>query len=148
LYVIRPRAQVFEIMFMVAAVLGGVAILIAGPHLGTAVSRTIPPWLTMVLGGGLFLGGATVLVGLLTRHVVRQRLLERAGLAALGLLMFSYAGFTFYASGLRGLITAEFFLSFSLGCAWRIWQIGLELRDFEEASTPTGAPQDQKGGTT
>jgi hypothetical protein len=126
----RGKPSPFEVMFMVAALVGGLALLVLRQHLGSSLAQALPPIITILLGAGLWLGGLITLIGM-SLHVVLGPLLERAGLALLALLLLAYSGFTIDFVGVRGLITSVFFVSFASAGLWRIRQIGTELHRLE-----------------
>lgn len=127
----RDKPSPFEVMFMVAAFVGGLALLILRQRLGSSLAQALPPIITILLGVGLWLGGLITLIGT-ALQVVLGPLLERAGLALIALLLLVYSGFTVDFVGVRGLITAVFFVSFAGAAVWRIRQIGAELQHTED----------------
>lgn len=133
--IMRARPSPFEVMFMVAALLGGAAILLLRQHLGTgSATGQLPVVVTIIFGIGLMIGAGTVLVGLALR-TLWGTLLERAGLSVLALLMLVYSALTLDAYGLRAAVSALFFVSLAAACAWRFSQIGGELHEVETSLT-------------
>lgn len=142
--IVRAKPSPFEVMFMAASILGGAALLILRKDLGSSLAETLPPSITVLLGAGLLLGGATTLIGL-RLQVILGPLLERAGLALLALLFLVYSGFTLDFVGLHGLITAVFFLSFAAASCWRIGQITAALNETEHALREATDRSDNEG---
>lgn len=128
--IVRAKSSPFEIMFMVAAVLGGAVLLILRKEVGSTLAKTLPSAITILLAVGLITGGLTTLIGV-SLKVILGPLLERAGLGLLALLFLVYSAFTLNFVGLHGVITAVFFLSFAAASGWRIWQISGDLNDTE-----------------
>lgn len=119
-------------MFMIASVLGGIALLLLRQGLGSSLAQRLPPVITVILGAGLLLAGALTLTGMAMQRVYGL-LLERAGLVSMALLLFAYTGFVLAYFGARGLITEIFFVSIVGACIWRIRQIGRDIDATEAA---------------
>lgn len=142
--IVRARPSPFEVMFMVAAILGGAAILALRQRLGTPLATQLPLVINLLLGISLVLGGATVLTGLLSRTLFGE-LMQRAGLVVLALMMLVYSGFTLNLVGIRGSVTALFFVSFAAACVWRAWQIGRELGEVQDVLSREVTGPDDRG---
>ncbi|HEX3778446.1 MAG TPA: hypothetical protein VHX38_02180 [Pseudonocardiaceae bacterium] len=127
---VRAKPSPYEVMIMTAAVIGGAALLLLRQRLGTTLSTSLPAAITVILGTGLLIGGVLTLVGLALRTITGP-LLERAGLTGLSILLVVYSGFTLDFVGLRGLITAVFFLALAGAGLWRVIQIRSDLREVE-----------------
>lgn len=126
--ILRSSPGPFEVMFMIAAILGGVTIL-ATSH-ATAVGRTIPVWMVAYLGLGLIVGGAMSLYGIFTKRPAGP-LIERAGLLLLSILFVTYTGLILTAIGFRGATSVVFFLAFSVAAIARMRQITKAFREAE-----------------
>lgn len=118
--ILRSAPGPFEVMFMLAAIVGGCTIL-ATSYM-TAVGRTLPVWMVIYLGLGLIVGGSMSLYGILTKRATGP-LIERSGLLLLVILFLTYTGLIFAAVGWRGMTTVVFFLAFAAASGWRMWQI-------------------------
>src|ERR1043166_8811964 len=106
--ILRSSPGPFEVMFMLAAIIGGFTIL-ATSYM-TAVGRTLPLWMVLYLGLGLIVGGAMSLYGIITKRAIGP-LIERSGLLLLTILFVTYAGLVIVAVGWRGMTSVVFFLA-------------------------------------
>lgn len=127
--ILRSSPGPFEVMFMLAAIVGGFTI-IATSYM-TAVGRTLPLWMVLYLGLGLIVGGSMSLYGILTKRGAGP-LIERSGLLLLVILFLTYTGLIFVAVGWRSTTTAVFFLAFAAAATWRIGQITKAFRQAAE----------------
>lgn len=127
--IIRNSPGPFEVMFMLAAIVGGLTIL-ATSYM-TAVGRTLPVWMVLYLGLGLVVGGAMSLYGILTKRAIGP-LIERSGLLLLTILFITYTGLIIVAVGWRGMTSAVFFVAFAGAGMWRMWQITKAFRDADK----------------
>ncbi|MFC3453990.1 hypothetical protein [Amycolatopsis speibonae] len=134
--ILRSTPGPFEVMFMLAAIVGGVTILFTSYM--TVVGRTIPVWMVLYIGIGLVVGGAMSLYGILTKRGVGP-LIERAGLALLVILFVTYTGLIFMAVGVRGATSAVFFLAFAAASIARMHQINKAFREAAEELRERGA---------
>jgi len=127
--ILRSSPGPFEVMFMLAAIVGGFTIL-ATSYM-TVVGRTLPVWMVLYLGLGLITGGAMSLYGILTKRGSGP-MLERSGLLLLVILFVTYSGLIFVAVGWRSATTEVFFLAFAAASEWRRRQIRKALREAAE----------------
>lgn len=126
---IRTNPGPFQVMFLIAAILGGVGLAVAGNHLGSTLARVLPGWVTWMLAAGLVSGSVVALIGMSVQRLVGL-LAEQVGMAELAVLFLVYSGFTFEYVGPRGFVTVIFFLAFAAACTWRLVQI---VRDVKKA---------------
>ena len=135
---IKNRPGPFQVMFLAAAIIGGLALLVLRSHLGSTLSRQLPDWVTVLLSAGMVATGAVALFGTVRQSLVGL-LAERVGLAGLGGLLLLYSAFTIYYTGLRGLVTVVFFVAITSACLWRAIQIGQSLAEIRQmARADTG----------
>lgn len=137
---IKTRPGPFQVMFLAAAIIGGLALLILRSHLGSTLSQQLPDWVTVVLSAGMLAAGSVALFGTMKQSLVGL-LAERVGITGLGALLLLYSAFTIYYTGLRGLVTVVFFVAITSACAWRAIQIGhslAEIRQDIRTATPGG----------
>ena len=139
--IVRPKPNPYQVMFMVAALLAGLALLVFRSHLGSSISQALPGYVTLVLGAGLVLGGLTTLIGMYAK-ILSAPWIERAGVVITALLLFVYSGFTLEYVGTRGLITVIFFLGFGVAGVWRAFQLGSETRSIEHGVADAIAEQE------
>lgn len=127
--ILRNSPGPFEVMFMIAAIIGGFTIL-ATSYM-TVVGRTLPVWLILYIGLGLIVGGSMSLYGILAKRGSGP-MFERSGLLLLVILFITYTGLVFVAVGWRGATTGVFFLAFAGASEWRRRQIKKALREAAE----------------
>jgi signal transduction histidine kinase len=145
--IVRAKQNPFQLAFMIAAILGGLALLILRQRLGSTLAQELPTPITVILGAGLVAGAGTTLIGMWMQRVAGL-LLERAGLLILTILFIVYAAFTVDFTGLKGLIIEVFFGSFAVASAFRALQIASDLRQTEQEIKAAVAQQgaQQEGG--
>ena len=129
---IRSRPGPYQVMFLVAAIVGGASLLVLRERLGSTLAVTLPSWVTIVLSSGLLITAGVALFGTIRQSIVGM-LMERLGVAALGALLLVYSGFTLHYTGLRGLVTVIFFVAIAGASAWRAVQISHSLNEIRKA---------------
>ena len=131
--IVKSRPDPFEVMFLIASIIGGLGILISVPRLSsTSALQSIPQWSTYMLAIGLIVGATTSISGFFTEKLWGI-LLERAGLVFLCILFIVYSGSIISFSGLRATTSLTFFLAFSVSCMWRIIHINRSLNEARES---------------
>lgn len=140
--IVRAKQNPFQLAFMIAAVLGGLALLVLRQRLGSTLAQQLPAVITVILGIGLVAGAGTTLAGMSTQRIIGL-LLERAGLLILTILFAVYAAFTVDFVGIKGLITVVFFAAFTVASAYRAWQISSDIRGIESDIKQAVAEQEE-----
>lgn len=139
----REPPNPYQVMFLVAAILGGGTLAALGDRLGSSLAQALPDWVTIVLALGMVAGGVISAVGMAIPRVVGM-LIERVGVLETSVLFLSYAGFTLDYIGARGFITIIFFMAFAAAGGWRAWQLTRSIRrrraDIHEAATRLADP--------
>lgn len=130
--IVRTTPGPFQVTFLVASLVGGATLAVAGRHLGSTLARALPPWVTLILAVGLITGSGVALAGMAVQRL-SGLLAESVGLGQLALLFVTYSGFTVVYTGLRGVITVVFFVAFAGACVWRIIQIVRSVQDTRTA---------------
>lgn len=143
--IVRKQPGPFQVMFLIAAMLGGVALVALGRHLGSTLSQQLPPWVTLILAFGLIGGSGLSLLGMFLQDSMGL-FLERAGLIGLSLLFLAYVGAILYYIGPRSVITVVFFVAFAVASLWRTMQISGNLREIQAAIAEAAARQAQEEG--
>lgn len=104
----------FELFVGALCIISGLPSLIVGPP-PTSLQALLPSAVTRLWGAELVIGGALIVIGVLTR---RHRI-ERAGLFQLGPAAIAYGLAVAFVAGTGGAVAAAILLAFGLACLAR-----------------------------
>lgn len=125
--IVKSKPGPFEIPFLVASIIAGIAIFLNARKIVSTGTILVPQWTLYALAFGLIVGSSTALTGTFSEELW-SLLLERAGLMLLGVLFVVYIVFTIDYSGIKALTSLDFFVMFSISCWWRVVQINRNLK--------------------
>jgi hypothetical protein len=140
--VIRSGRHPHEVALLVACVLLGLAGLVAYGKVATTTIRGLPEPLGYLLYAGLLAGGVVALAGSFMPGLAGP-LIERIGLASLGLLCVAYAVAVLAFFPTRGLSFAVFMLAFTAANVFRMRQISRELTELQAVEVVIGGKGDE-----
>jgi hypothetical protein len=121
----------FEIVLLVACIIGGIGGLINPTSTSPAVSRVLPEWLLVSWYAALIASGACTLIGVSFRRVFGLYI-ERIGLTLLTGICMVYAVSVLAGGGYPFAFAAITVMSFAVACGYRLRQIQRDLRAIED----------------
>lgn len=123
--VVHTSKSPFELWLLVAAVLSGVAGLIA-PSAGSRVVQALPHWEQALWSGGIAFGGALALIGALTPRLWALHV-ERGALAMLAALLMVYTLGIVIETGPTTAVGAALTLGLGVACVARCREITVDI---------------------
>ncbi len=124
---VRTNPGPFQWPIIVASVVIGVTLLVATRATKSTLLRLMPPWVLLVLGLGMAVGGVITLAGMSSQTLTGLDV-ERVGLSLLLLLWVLYGTLAWAYVGPAALLQEELLSAFAGSCGWRAWQVTKQVR--------------------
>jgi hypothetical protein len=141
---IKSGRHPLAVSFLGFLAFSGISGLFTYQRSASGTVRSLPEPLGQVLYGGLAAGALVAIVGVFLPGLVGP-LLERVGLVLLAGFLFGYAVLAFARAGWPALFVISLLLGLTVGCVWRVVQIGRELRQVRVAALRVHAVEELGG---
>lgn len=120
----------FEIYMLLACILSGAVGLIDPGRGSSGIAQVLPHWELYFWYGGLIVGGIVTFLAVLS-NALNSLYVERIGLTLLSGLSAAYGVAIVANSGYKLALAILFVLAFGIACAFRIRQIGRDLKHID-----------------
>lgn len=142
--VIKSGRHPLAVSFLGFLAMSGISGLLTYRRSASGTVRALPELIGLVLYGGLAAGALIAIAGVFLHGLVGP-LLERVGLVLLAGFLSGYGVLVFARAGWPALFISSLLLGLTVGCVWRVVQIGRELRKVRVAALRVHAMEELGG---